>query len=138
MKEYLKKFFKNVKSYIDYIMKLGFKDLFVHFVEIIVLVILASLIYLPIGLIDDLLFQVISIVINSSVIFVKIYDLIFSILSAILAIFAFIYMFNIRYEDIEKIRNNKNDVSRLKLEKDDKAKQNVVLEEIELPKKKKG
>lgn len=138
MKEYLKKFFKNVKSYIDYIMKLGFKDLFVNFVEIIVLVILASLIYLPIGLIDDLLFQVISIVINSSVIFVKIYDLIFSILSAILAIFAFIYMFNIRYEDIEKIRNNKNDVSRLKLEKDDKAKQNVVLEEIELPKKKKG
>ena len=138
MKEYLKKFFKNVKSYIDYIMKLGFKDLFVNFVEIIVLVILASLIYLPIGLIDDLLFQVISIVINSSVIFVKIYDLIFSILSAILAIFAFIYMFNIRYEDIEKIRNNKNDVSRLKLEKNDKAKQNVVLEEIELPKKKKG
>ena len=138
MKEYLKKFFKNVKSYIDYIMKLGFKDLFVNFVEIIVLVILASLIYLPIGLIDDLLFQVISIVINSSVIFVKIYDLIFSILSAILAMFAFIYMFNIRYEDIEKIRNNKNDVSRLKLEKNDKAKQNVVLEEIELPKKKKG
>ena len=138
MKEYLKKFFKNVKSYIDYIMKLGFKDLFVNFVEIIVLVILASLIYLPIGLIDDLLFQVISIVINSSVIFVKIYDLIFSILSAILAMFAFIYMFNKRYEDIEKIRNNKNDVSRLKLEKDDKAKQNVVLEEIELPKKKKG
>ena len=138
MKEYLKKFFKNVKSYIDYIMKLGFKDLFVNFVEIIVLVILASLIYLPIGLIDDLLFQVISIVINSSVIFVKIYDLIFSILSAILAMFAFIYMFNKRYEDIEKIRNNNNDVSRLKLEKDDKAKQNVVLEEIELPKKKKG
>lgn len=138
MKEYLKKFFKNVKSYIDYIMKLGFKDLFVNFVEIIVLVILASLIYLPIGLIDDLLFQVISIVINSSVIFVKIYDLIFSILSAILAMFAFIYMFNKRYEDIEKIRNNKNDVSRLKLEKNDKAKQNVVLEEIELPKKKKG
>lgn len=138
MKEYLKKFFKNVKSYIDYIMKLGFKDLFVNFVVIIILVILASLVYLPIGLIDDLLFQVISIVMNSSVIFVKIYDLIFSILSAIFAIFAFIYMFNIRYDDIEKIRNNKNDVSRLKLEKDDKAKQNVVLEEIELPKKKKG
>lgn len=134
MKEYLIDFIKNGKKYLEYLMKLGFKDLFVNFIEIIMLVILACLVYLPVGIISDLIFQIINIFVVDNVYFLKIYDLIFSLISAILAVYLFIYMFNKRYADIENLRKE-GKIERNKTIVRENVK-NIEEEEFELPKKK--
>lgn len=134
MKEYLSDFIKNGKKYLEYLMKLGFKDLFVNFIEIIMLVILACLVYLPIGIISDLMFQIINIFVVNNVYFLKIYDLIFSLISAILAVYLFVYMFNKRYADIETLRKEvKVEINKTIVGENVKK----IDEEFELPKKKK-
>lgn len=135
MKEYLSDFIKNGKKYLEYLMKLGFKDLFVNFIEIIMLVILACLVYLPIGIISDLMFQIINIFVVNNAYFLKVYDLIFSLISAILAVYLFVYMFNKRYANIEILRKEgKVEINNTTVRENVKK---VDEEEFELPKKKK-
>ena len=55
----VKDFLKNGKKYIDYIMGLDFTELIINILEILGLVILSGLVYIPIGLVQDLIYEVV-------------------------------------------------------------------------------
>lgn len=121
----IKQFLKNLKNYIDYIMKLDFKELFVNFMTIIMMVILSCLVYLPVGVVRDALYQFILIFINTGTVFFTVYNIIFNLLCGLIAMYIFIYMFNKRFSDIDKLKkelkekyNEKNNDSKEKKEKD--------------------
>lgn len=142
MKNMFKDFFSNIKRYIDYLMKVDFKELFVNTIILICIILLASLVYLPIGIIQDLIRSIIVIYArftgNSSLLF----EWFFNLLSAICAFVAFVYMFNKRFEDIDalkkQINNKSNKITdnkkKIDVKKDQEEKKEI--EEIELPKTK--
>ena len=125
-----KKFLKVGKNYIDYIMKLGFKELFVNFIELIILAILSLLIIFPVEAIKVLLPKII----RFSGAIADIYNIIFLIGELIVGVCFFIYMFNKRYEDIEKIRGSRRDNFVNNNEQDEFKRDHVEKEDIELPK----
>lgn len=131
----IKKFGKVVKNYINYIMKLGFKDLLVNFIELIILVVIAALLLFPVDVVKELLFKIITAFTQVSNGVYKFYDIIFTVIEAAVCFCFFIYMFNKRYEDIDKIRRRIEDSKpNQEVEKTDFQKRNVADEEIELPK----
>lgn len=99
MKKELNLFFKNIKTYIDYLMTLGFQKLGVHFISLVFMVFIGLLLYIPIGLLADLVIQGIGIVPNVPVIVITIIDYVFAIISFIAFLATFIYMFNRRFEE---------------------------------------
>ncbi len=143
--EEFKKFFPIGKKYIQYILKLGFKEFFVNVIELLLLVILSCLVYIPIDMLKDVLFKLLIIFIKSDS-FYYIYDLIFNIISACIAIYLFIKFFNKRYENIEEIRKDRKDIMYSKQSdskdehkdkgdnKEDIERRERAMEEFELPK----
>ena len=125
MKEMLKKFWKTLKDYVNYLMKVDFKELFINTIILICLVILAAFVYIPIGLVQDLIRNLLSIFINMGGIFGLIYTWLFSLIGAIVAILAFIYLFNKRFDSI---KNESNKESSNKKESKEKE------EDLDLPK----
>lgn len=135
MKKMFKEFLKNLKEYIDYLMKVNFKELFVNTIILVCILILSSFVFVPIGIFQDVIRSFITIFVNFSLIFGLIYNWIFYLISFICFLLAFVYMFNKRFSDIEELKNsidNKN-VKKLKIEQN---KNNKEKEEFELPKKK--
>lgn len=131
----IKDFLKNSKKYIDYLMKLGFKDLFANFAEIIMLVILACLIYLPFGVLRDAIYQLFVTFLNLGTIFFSLYNIILNLACGIVAFYLFMYMFNKRYADLEKLQQaEKKPVLGNSLNKEMKKNN---FDELDLPKKKK-
>ncbi len=130
----IKEFLKNAKKYIDYLMKLDFKDLFANFVEIIMLVILACLVYLPFGVIRDAIYQFFVTFLNLGSIFFSIYNILLNLLCGMVAFYLFMYMFNNRYADLDEIRKNSTKQSIKSSSNKISTKNNV--DEFELPKKK--
>jgi len=140
-----KKFLKVGKHYIGYLMSLGFKDLFINFLGLLLVVGLSLLVYIPVSMIRDILYKIIVIFVSGSPTLYEVFDLVFTIISAILCILVFVYLFNKRYEDVEKLKNSRSD--NLYLNKDKKEKEeneensfkvrtNEVSEELDLPKAK--
>ena len=138
-------FIKNGKKYIDYIMGLDFTELIINIVEILGLVLLAALVYIPIGLVQDLLYEIIRSAFGASEILFKWYSILFRFFTGVIAILVFMYMFNKRYSKLEELiekdvmRNRKNKEKKEKAEgKEEKeaTKHEVKKEEIDLPKKK--
>ncbi len=125
MKEMLKKFWKTLKDYVNYLMKVDFKELFINTIILICLVILAAFVYIPIGLVQDLIRNLLSIFINMGGIFGLIYTWLFSLIGAIAAILTFIYLFNKRFDSI---KNESNKESSNKKESKEKE------EDLDLPK----
>lgn len=141
MKNMIKSFGKNVKSYIDYIMTLGFKDLFRHFISLLVVILFALIIYIPIGLLSDLIINTIgSLVVNAPTIVYVIVGLVFDLIGLIAFIICFMYMFNRRYETVYKVEINKKGISNNQINYTEikvKEEKNIVEESsIELPKEK--
>ena len=133
--EHIKKFMKVAKNYINYIMKLDFKELFVNFIELIILIIIAMLLVFPVDLVRELLFKIIASVTGFGEGFYKIYDIIFTIIKAVVCFGFFIYMFNKRYEDISKIRPRRDEKMFSNNEEiSDFQRKNVEDEKLELPK----
>ena len=130
-------FIKNGKKYIDYIMGLDFTELIINIVEIIGLCLLAGLVYIPIGLIQDLLYEILIAVFGSSEIMFKWYSILFRFFTGVIAIIIFMYLFNKRYSKLKELiehdvmRNRKAKEKAPKEEKEEPTK-----EEIDLPKKK--
>lgn len=122
IKKMVKDFGGNVKKYIDYIMKLGFGDLFIQFLILVIILILACFVYVPIGLVQDLLWSIVNIMGNIPTIVFNIYNILFGLISFVLAALAFMYLFNKRYDDVQ---------NEIKEQKDKKEGNN-----IELPKMK--
>ena len=102
IRKMMKDFGGNVKKYIDYIMKLGFGDLFIQFLILVIILVLACFVYVPVGLVQDLIWSIVNIMGNIPVIVFSIYNIVFSLLSFVLAALAFMYLFNKRYSDVEK------------------------------------
>ncbi len=102
IRKMMKDFGGNVKKYIDYIMKLGFGELFIQFLILVIILVLACFVYVPVGLVQDLLWSIVNIMGNIPVIVFSIYNIVFSLLSFVLAALAFMYLFNKRYSDVEK------------------------------------
>lgn len=128
----VKSFFKNLKDYLSYIMKVGFGELFVQFLTLVIILLLSCFIYVPIGLIEDIIISAMNFlgqVVSENT--YQVLDLVFKIISFICAMFAFMYLFNKRYNDVQKLKNN---LKNKDTSENDNAKR--VVEEIELPKEK--
>jgi len=122
MKTMLKDFLKNLKNYINYIMKLGFGELFVQFLILLIIVVISCFIYIPIQLIQDLLLSLIVLFVDGNSVVISVYNILFKVISTACILLCFVYLFNKRYSDVEKeIKEKKN---------------KPVGEDIELPKMK--
>lgn len=132
MGKLVKSFFKNLKDYLSYIMKVGFGELFIQFLTLVIILLLSCFIYVPIGLIEDIIISAMSFlgqVVSENT--YQVLDLIFKIISFICAMFAFMYLFNKKYNDVQKLKNNLKNKDN---SENDNAKR--VVEEVELPKEK--
>lgn len=125
MKEMFVNFYKNLKDYIDIIIKLNFGELFVYALELILITVLSLLMYIPVGLIEDLVRTVCVTAAPDAVILITIVNIIFKVISLGVFVFIFIYLFNGRYSDLKKD---------IKEKKEKAAKQ---IDDIELPNMKK-
>lgn len=117
----IKNFFPTLKKYVDYLMNVGYKDLFINTIIIFCLILLAAFVYVPVGLLQDLILTTIQLFINLSGIFSKIYFWLFHVLSAVCAVLVFMWLFNRRFEDVEKQNQEKEDkkVTKDKVNSDD-------------------
>ena len=136
----VKDFFKNGKKYLDYIMGLDFTELMINILEIIGLVILAALVYLPIGLVQDLIYEIVRSAFGASEVVFKWYTVLFRFFTGIVAIIVFMYLFNRRYSKLDELiekdimRNRKAKEKKEHEENDGNNEEKK--EEIDLPKKK--
>lgn len=132
----MKNFLKNLKQYINYIMKVNFKDLLVNVVILGCIVLLSILIYLPVGLIEDLIRSFIVIWMPFEGTPAVLFTWTFSLISFICAVIAFIYLFNKRFADIEAFKDQVSNPKKSIQNEIDKPRAMVEEEEIELPKEK--
>lgn len=124
-----KKFLKNFKSYIDYLMTVNFKELFVNVAILFCIIVLASFMFVPIDMIQELFRSLINSFVVLSETAIGLFDTFFLLVSTIVAILAFIYLFNKRFDDMEAFKNQvKNKDSKKKSTKEDN--------DFELPKAK--
>ncbi len=136
----VKDFFKNGKKYLDYIMGLDFTELMITILEIIGLVILAALVYLPIGLVQDLIYEIVRSAFGASEVVFKWYTVLFRFFTGVVAIIVFMYLFNRRYSKLDELiekdimRNRK--AKEKKEHKENEGNNEEKKEEIDLPKKK--
>ena len=134
----LKDFFKSLKKYLDYLMGLGFSELLINIIELIGIVLLSSLVYIPFAVFQDLIYELVRIVLGTSEEVFRWYNILFGVATGVVAIGVFIYLFTKRYSDLEKLiekdaaraKKNKHKTEHNGEEKEEKH------EEIDLPKKK--
>lgn len=125
IKNLIKKFGKNLKDYVQYLMKVDFKELFINTIILLCIVLLSTFVYMPIGILRDLISDFVKIFFTVPVIVTSIYTWIVSLISFILCLMAFMYMFNMRFEDVLKAKEEKE------------GKKIIVKgDELELPKEK--
>lgn len=130
----LKDFIKNIKKFCTYIVKVDFKELFINTGTLVCYAIMAAFVYLPIGIIRDMLNDFIQFFTPISGLGGEIYIFIFKLISAVLAILVFIYFFNKRYANIDKESSKDNkEKKKDKESKEDKDKNN---DDLDLPKEK--
>lgn len=127
-----KSFFKNGKKYIDYLMSVNFKELFVNVVILFCILVLSAFVYIPVGLVQELIRSFILVFTTFTEITSGLFNWFFNLVSLILAVFAFIYLFNKRFNDITAFKEQvkgKNEKVKIVVS-DEKG------EELELPKSK--
>ena len=121
MLKLLKDFGKSFKDYIDHVMKVSFGELIFHFFELLIIILIALFTYVPMYLLQDVGLNVLRLGGNINEIVLRVYNLTFSIVEILIALFAFIYLFNKRYEDLkneEKQDKNKKSNEKVKNKKD--------------------
>ncbi len=127
----IKNFFPTLKKYVDYLMKVGYKELFVNTVIILCLFVLAAFVYVPIGVLRDFLSDTIQLFaggLNNTA--AQVYYWIFNIISILFSVLVFMWLFNKRFETIE------NEKAEDKNEKVNKKKKEEKEDEFDLPKAK--
>jgi len=98
MKQGFNDFVYNLKMYLKYITKVGFKELFIDVLILVCLAVIASFVYLPIGLLRDLIRSLFITFVQFNAVIGSIYNWIFNVISAIVSLIAFGYLFNMRYD----------------------------------------
>ena len=104
MVKFCKLFFKRAKAYIDYLMKVDFKELFVNVVILFCMIVLAAFMFIPVGIVQDVIRSFIQVFVSMPVTIGLLYNWVFYLLSFALSILAFMYLFNKRFEDLEAFK----------------------------------
>lgn len=104
-----KKFGVNLKKYCDYLMTVNFADLFINVLILICILVLSSFVFMPVGLLKTLIRDFILLFAEVNGLFLSIFDWIFTLISTILTAFAFVYMFNKRFEDLDTLKKQLNE-----------------------------
>lgn len=108
----LKNFKDNFKKYFDYLMTVNFGDLFINVLILLCIVLLSTFVFIPVGLIESVIRDFVLLFVDMSTMVLSIYDWIFTLLSTIFSLLAFIYLFNKRFEDIEAFKQQFNNKKR--------------------------
>lgn len=139
----VKEFFGNFKQYLDYLMTVNFKELFVNVLILFCIIVLSFFVYIPVGVVQELIRSFIVVYATFSDLALQLFNWLFLLISTILAIMLFGYLFNKRFSDIEEFKKQVKDS--LKSDKNDDKKDSKIKEvnkdnkeEFELPKKKKN
>jgi len=98
MKVLLKDFIYNLKKYFTFVAKLGFKDLFVNILILLLLIVLGAFAYIPVGLVADLIRSFIQSFVAFNTISGAIYSWFFGVISAVCSVLLFAYLFNNRFD----------------------------------------
>lgn len=107
----LKDFFKNVGKYLKFIMGLEFKDLLINFFNIVIVVLISLIVYVPLEAIEDFIVVFIRGIAEVSTTFTYWIDVAFKAFEIVLAFLTFVYLFNVRclvLMDPQKIKNMKS------------------------------
>ena len=129
MKKVIVNFFKNIKDFGKYLMKVDFKALFANTIILLCMLIIAAFAYIPVGIIEDLIRSFIVVFAPFGGVFELLYSWIFKVIGALCSIYAFMWLFNFRYNYIENDVTDPFNGSIVK-----KAKENTDKEELDLPK----
>lgn len=132
LKDMFKNFVKNVKEYVNYLMKVDFRELFINVLILICILVLATFAYIPVGMVASVIKGLVAIFGIFSNVTLLIYDWIFNVLGLGVSVVAFVFLFNLRFADIENLKDQIND----KPKEEDKSKKKD--DDIELPKTKKS
>jgi len=106
--ENLKTFCKNLKAYFKYLMGVGFGELFRNVGVLICIILLSFCVYFPIQIVQELIRSFIAIWGGLDGIAANIYNFVFSLISAICAIYVFIWLCNLRFADLEEFKKQIN------------------------------
>ncbi len=136
MKNICKDFIKNLREYVNYLMKVGFKELFINTIIIFCIVLLSALVYAPIGIIEDLIRSFINVYFVFDGTLSLLYSWAFSLISAICCFIAFMYLFNKRFEDLEGLKESISGEKKIVKEKEKKVTKDKKDEGLDLPKAK--
>ena len=123
----LKDFFKNVGKYLKFIMGLEFKDLLINFFNIVIVVLISLIVYVPLEAIEDFIIVFIRGIAEVSTTFTYWIDVAFKAIEIVLAFLTFVYLFNVRclvLMDPQKIKNMKSG------QKTQEAEENIDLPKI--------
>jgi uncharacterized membrane protein len=130
MKKMFVNFKGNVKKYVDYLMSVNFGELFVNVLILICILLLSTFIFVPIGMVESIIRDFINLFVDLPNLVDSIYSWVFTLISSVLSVLAFVYMFNKRFEDIEAL---KKQMKEKPVEKEVKKDND---DELELPKAK--
>lgn len=125
--EQLKKFGSNLKGYLKYIAGLKLGELLINFVILVILIVIASFVYIPVGVVFDLIRSLFNVFFVEHVVISSLYTWLIGLVSAVLAFAVFIYLFNNRCESMRENGEVDKSGKKVKVSSD---------EELELPKKK--
>ena len=129
MKEMFGKFKVNFKKYFDYLMTVNFGDLFINVLILLCIIVLSTFLFIPVGLVESLIRDFVLLFVDLPSMVLSIYAWLFTLISTVLALLAFVYLFNKRFDDIEAFKKQ--------LKEKPVAKEvNNEEEELELPKAK--
>ena len=124
-----KKFISNVKNYVNYLMTVNFGELFINVLILLCILVLSTFMFVPVGLVQSLIRDFILLFGSMNNLFLSIFDWIFTLISTFLAVLAFVYMFNKRFDDLDLLKKQINN----KQVKEEPKKDEEILE---LPKEK--
>ena len=131
MKKLFVNFKGNFKKYIDYIMSVNFGELFINVLILICILLLSTFVFVPIGTVESIIRDFIGLFGGMPNFLSSLIKFIFTVISTVVSVLAFVYLFNKRFEDIEAFKKHMYVKPEEKVVKKEEA-------ELELPKTKNG
>ena len=114
-------------------MTVNFGELFINVLILLCIILLSTFVFIPVGLIESLIRDFIILFVALPTLVLSIYSWIFNLISTILTLLVFIYLFNKRFDDIEAFKKQLKE--KPQVNEGNNAKKTSE-EELELPKTK--
>lgn len=132
----IKEFIKNLKEYVDYLMKVNFKDLLINTIILICILLLAAFAYIPASILRDIIRSFITAFTSFNGVTSMLFECLFKIVGYGCCIWAFMYLFNKRFDDIKAFEEQVKGEEPKKVVVNKNKTKATEVEEIELPKAK--